>query len=238
MTEKTVISHLAIIPDGNRRWAKEKGFLPWIGHQAGIKAFKKILEEWAKTKISYLTIWGGSVDNLTKRPKREVEFLFKAYDTHFRKILKDKRVYENRVKINVYGLWEEILPKETQEVIKQSIKKTKDHDKFFLTFLLAYDGVSEMKAACQNIVDLAQKKDIVVDENLIKNSLWTKDLPPVDLVIRTGCEGDPHLSAGFMMWHTAYSQLYFTEVSFPDFSAEEFKKSIVDYSSRQRRFGK
>ncbi|MFH1657036.1 MAG: polyprenyl diphosphate synthase [bacterium] len=236
--EKTAISHVAIIPDGNRRWAKERGFLPWIGHQAGIKAFEKILEQWAETKIPYLTFWGGSFDNLTKRPKKEIEFLFKAYDTHFRRLLKDQRIYDDKVKINAYGLWKEILPAETQEVINKCIEKTKDHNQFFLTFLLAYDGVNEMIAGCQKIANLSRNREITVDEKLIKESLWTKDLPSVDLVIRTGCERDPHLSAGFMMWHTAYSQLYFTEVSFPDFSVEEFKKSIGDYSIRERRFGK
>lgn len=235
MEEKKTISHVALIPDGNRRWAKKKGFLPWIGHQAGAKAFEKILNKWAEVEVPHLTFWGGSVDNLTKRPKREVDFLFKAYDDHFKRILKDKRIHENKVKINVLGLWEKILPEGTQRIIKRGIEQTKDHDRYFLTILLAYDGTSEMVACCQKIV---QKKETVVTGAVIKENLWTKDLPPVDLVIRTGCKQDPHLSAGFMMWNTAYSQLCFTDTLFPDFTVEEFKGSVNNYLTRERRFGK
>ncbi len=238
MKEEKDISHIALIPDGNRRWAKEKGFLPWIGHQAGAKAFEKILNKWAEVKVPYVTFWGGSVDNLTKRPKMEVDFLFKAYDGHFKRILKDKRIHENRVRINVLGLWEKILPLETQRTIKRAIEETKNNDQYFLTFLLAYDGTSEMISCCQKIVQLAEEKGTTVTEGLIKENLLTKDLPPVDLVIRTGCKKDPHLSAGFMMWDTAYSQLYFTDTLFPEFTIEEFKEAVNNYLNRERRLGK
>lgn len=238
MEEKTNISHVALIPDGNRRWAKERGFLPWIGHQAGAKAFEKILNNWAEIEVPYITFWGGSVDNLIKRPKQEVDFLFKAYDERFKRILKDKRIHENKVKINVIGLWEEILPPETQRTIKRVIEETKNYDQHFLTFLLAYDGTSEMVSCCQRIAQLSKEKEIIVTKDLIKENLWTKDLPPVDLVMRTGCKKDPHLSAGFMMWDTAYTQLYFTDTFFPEFTVEEFKEAINNYLNRKRRFGK
>ncbi len=238
MEEKTVISHIALIPDGNRRWAKERGFLPWIGHQAGAKAFEKILSNWAEIEVPYITFWGGSVDNLTKRPKKEVDFLFKAYDEHFKRILKDKRIHENKVRISALGLWEEILPAGTQKIIKRGIEETKNYDQHFLTFLLAYDGTSEMVSCCQRIARMSREKEITVTEDLIKESLWTKDLPPVDLVIRTGCKKDPHLSAGFMMWDIAYSQLYFTDTLFPEFTVEEFKEAVNNYLNRERRLGK
>jgi undecaprenyl diphosphate synthase len=234
---KNIPQHVAIIPDGNRRWARKRGLKPWIGHQEGVNYFEKVLEKALELKIPYLTFWGGSYDNLTKRPKIEINFLFKVYTDQFKRILIDERIHKNKVKVTVLGRWQEILPKETQMAIKEAIKITKDYNRNFLTFLLAYNGTDEMLACIQKIANLARQKPIKITEKLIKENLWTKDLPPVDLVIRTGCEDDPHISAGFMMWDTAYSQLYFTKTLFPDFSAKEFEKIIEDYSKRERRLG-
>jgi undecaprenyl diphosphate synthase len=234
---KNVPIHIALIPDGNRRWARKRGLPPWLGHQAGSKALEKILEKSQELKIPYFTFWGGSWDNLTKRSKTEVNFLFKVYTERFQKILKDKRVHQNKVKINVFGRWKEILPKKTQKVIKKALETTKNYGKYFLTFLLAYDGVDEMLDCIRKIVRKAAGNPAKITKELIKENLWTKDLPPVDLVIRTGCEDDPHNSAGFMMWDTTYSQFYFTKTLFPDFSPEEFEKIIKDYSKRERRLG-
>jgi undecaprenyl diphosphate synthase len=235
--EKNVPKHIAIIPDGNRRWAKKRGLQPWMGHRAGVKSFEKVLEKSRELKIPYITFWGGSWDNLTKRSKTEVTFLFRIYTEQFKRIIKDKRIHQNKVKVNVLGRWKEILPKTTQETIKKAIEVTKDYNNFFLTFLLAYDGTDEMLACIQRIAQLFRDKKIKINKDLIKKNLWTKDLPPVDLVIRTGCEEDPHMSAGFMMWDTAYSQLYFTETFFPAFGPREFEKIIEDYSKRERRLG-
>ena len=234
---KNIPKHIALIPDGNRRWARKKGFLPWLGHQAGTKALEKILDKALQLKIPYFTFWGGSYDNLTKRSKTEVNFLFKVYTDRFRKVLKDERIHQNKVKINVLGRWREILPKKTQEVIEKAIEATKNYNRYFLTFLIAYDGTDEMLDCIEKITKLANDKSIKITKKLIKENLWTKDLPPVDLVIRTGCQGDPHLSAGFMMWDITYSQLYFTKTLFPDFSQKEFEKIIEDYSKRERRLG-
>jgi len=235
---KNIPNHVAIIPDGNRRWARKKGLHPWIGHQTGVKAFEKILDKALELKIPYFTFWGGSWDNLTKRSKIEINFLFKVYAEQFKRAARDKKIHQNRVKINVFGRWKEILPKSTQGAIERAIEVTKDYNNYFLTFLLAYDGTDEMIDCIQKITKLAHKKPIKVTEKLIKENLWTKDLPPVDLVIRAGCESDPHISAGFMMWDTAYSQLYFTRTFFPAFTPKEFEKIIRDYAQRQRRFGK
>lgn len=235
---KNIPNHVAIIPDGNRRWARKKGLHPWIGHQAGVKAFEKILDKALELKIPYFTFWGGSWDNLTKRSKIEINFLFKVYAEQFKRAARDKKIHQNGVKINVFGRWKEILPKSTQGAIERAIEVTKDYNNYFLTFLLAYDGTDEMIDCIQKITKLTHKKPIEVTGKLIKENLWTKDLPPVDLVIRAGCENDPHISTGFMMWDTAYSQLYFTQTFFPAFTPEEFEKIIKDYVQRQRRFGK
>ena len=245
---ENIPKHVAVIPDGNRRWARKKGLKAWIGHRVGVKAFEKILEKSRELKIPYFTFWGGSWDNLTKRSKIEINFLFKVYTEQFKRVADDKRIHQNKVKINVLGRWKEIFPKETQEAIEKALEVTKDYNNFFLTCLLAYDGTDEMLDCIQRIVNLCKRKTtspvrdsslsgVKISKNLIKENLWTKDLPPVDLVIRTGCEGDPHNSAGFMMWDTTYSQLYFTKTLFPAFGPEEFEKIIEDYSKRERRLG-
>lgn len=238
---KNVLKHVVVIPDGNRRWAKKRGFPVWVGHQAGAKTFEKVLDKALELKIPYLTFWGGSWDNLTRRSKIELNFLFKVYTKQFERIVSDKRIHQNKVKVNVLGRWQEVLPEATQKAIEKTKESTKDYNKYFLTFLLAYNGTDEMLACVQKIANLATRANphgVKATEKLIKENLWTKDLPPVDLVIRTGCEDDPHLSAGFMMWDTAYSQLYFTKTYLPAFTPEEFEEIIKDYGRRQRRFGK
>jgi len=196
---------------------------------------EKILEKARDLGILYFTFWTASWDNLTKRSEREVEYLFKVLEEQFRRVLDDKRTFENEVKVNVFGKWMGITPKKTQKVIKQLIQKTRNFNKHVLTFLLAYNGTDEMMEAIKEISKKGTRK---ITKDTIKQNLWTKDLPPVDLVIRTGCQEDPHNSAGFMMWDTVYSQLYFTKTLFPAFSPREFEKVIKDYSKRERRLGK
>ncbi len=226
--------HVALIPDGNRRWAKRKNLPPWQGHIEGAKTLEKILEKAWEMKIPYFTFWGSSLDNLTKRPKKEVSVLFSLYQRYFSKLLKEKRIFKEKVKVSVLGRWKEILPKKVKEIIFKLVQKTKNHDQYFLTFLIGYNGTDEMLEAMKKIAKKGIKK---IDEKILLENLWTGFLPPVDLVIRTGCERDPHNSAGFMMWQTAYSQFYFTKTLFPDFSPEEFERAIKDFEKRERRFG-
>lgn len=235
--KKDIPKHVVLIPDGNRRWARKKGFQSWIGHRAGVKALEKILQRALDLKIPYFTFWGGSFDNLTKRPRVEIEFLTNLYTEQFKRISKDKRVHQHKVKIQVFGLWKEILPQKTQRAIKRAIELTENYSKYFLTFLLAYDGRHEIIDCIQKIAEVAKKKAIEISPEIVKENLWTKDLPAVDLVIRTGCKSDPHMSAGFMMWLTSYSQYYFSGTLFPDFTSREFEEIIKDYSRRERRLG-
>lgn len=237
MEIKNIPRHVAIIPDGNRRWAKRNGLKPWSGHRQGIKAFEKILEKALELEIPCVTFWGSSWDNLTKRPKIEINFLFKLYNEQFKRIIQDQGIHQNKVRVNVFGRWREVLPEETKKLIEKAMGATEDYNKRSLNFLLAYDGVSEMINCVQRIADSAREKTIKVSEKTIKENLWTKDLPPVDLLIRTGSANDPHISAGFMMWDAAYSQLCFTKTFLPDFTPKEFEEIIKDYSFRQRRFG-
>lgn len=246
METNNIPNHIALIPDGNRRWARKKGFKTWIGHRAGTKTLEEILEKAIEFKIPYFTVWGGSTDNLTKRPKREIDFLFRIYKEQFSRLGRDKRVYQNQVKVNVLGKWKNILPKDVQKTFEKVIEKTKNHMKYSLTFLIAYDGQEEMVDCVKRIADLVRKDftgtknfcDKELTSRLIKENLLTKNLPVVDLVIRTGCQDDPHQSAGFMMWDTAYSQYYFTDNLFPDFKPSELEGIIKDFSKRERRLGK
>ena len=230
--------HIAIIPDGNRRWARRKGFSPEKGHEIAMKTVEKILQKSLKLKIPYITFWLASIDNLTKRSKKEVKFLIKVIGEEIERLLEDGRIQENKVKIRVLGRFRKIFPEKVVNLIEKLIKKTEKHDLFFLTILLAYDGTDEMLNAMKRIISFTKKRTIKVTKELIKDFLWTKDLPPVDLIIRTGCEGDPHNSAGFMMWDTRYSQYYFTKTLFPDLTPEEFEKAVNNFLKIERRLGK
>ncbi|HNY35838.1 MAG TPA: polyprenyl diphosphate synthase [Candidatus Pacearchaeota archaeon] len=226
-------NHVAIIPDGNRRWAKKRNLATFLGHEKGSDTSEKIIEKALEMKIPYLTIWGSSLDNILKRSKSEVNCLFKIFEKEFNKLAENENVHKNKVKVEVIGKWREYFPESTKKAIENTIKKTKNYDKYLITFLMAYNGTDEMIDCIKKI---KEKRGEVNEKTIIEN-LWTKDLPPVDLLIRTGCENDPHLSAGFMMWHTAYSQLYFTNKYFPDFKEKQFEEAIRDYIERDRRKG-
>lgn len=227
--------HIAFIPDGNRRWAKKRNLPPWKGHKEGAKRLEEILRVALDLNISHFTFWGCSIDNLTKRDKKEINFLLQIFERYFKKLLKEKLISKEMVKINFFGRWEKYFPENLKKTIRELIENTKNYKKRFLTFLMAYDGRDEMLECIRKIVKKRIKK---IDSKIILENLETGSLPQVDLVIRTGVEGDPHNSAGFLMWQTAYSQFYFTKTLFPDFSEKEFKKAIQDFLKRQRRFGR
>jgi undecaprenyl diphosphate synthase len=234
-------NHIVLIPDGNRRWAREKGLPSYFGHRQGVKAAEKILKAALETKIPCFTFWGSSLDNITKRSPQEVKFLFDIFERWFKKLTKNKEIHQNFVKINVLGRWNKLFPEKVKKPIKEAIEKTKNYKNYQLTFLMAYSGIDEMTNAIKQIAKRkSQSAKFKINEETIKNNLWTKDLPAVDLLIRTGNERDnwSHFSSGLMMWDTANAQFYFTKTLFPDFSVEEFKKAIEQYSQTERRMGK
>lgn len=228
------LKHLVIIPDGNRRWAKKKALDNRMGHEKGAESFEKLYEKIVEMKIPYFSFWGASYDNLTKRSKTEINNLLKLIHKEFERLANDDRVMENKIRINVIGRWKEIFSQDTQKLINKCIDKTKNNDKLFLTFLLAYNGTDEMIYAINQI----KEKNLKVTKENIKSNLWTKNLPEVDFLIRTGADEDPHNSAGFMMWDTTYSQLYFTKTLFPNFDEKELEKAINNFNLRKRRYGK
>lgn len=230
--------HVAIIPDANRRWARKRGLEPWEGHEEGAKNLEKILEAAHECGVRYLSFWGSSEDNLRKRPLLETKALLDIYCRYFKKLITSKRVHDNQIQIKVLGDWERQFPSSLKKIIYDVIEKTKNYNKFFVTFFLAYSGDKEMMDAVEAIARDYQSGAIKkVTEGDIKNHLITKDLPSVDLLIRTGSTDDPHLSNGFMMWETRNSQLFFSEKEWPDFDKEEFKCAISNYGERVRRYG-
>lgn len=229
--------HIVIIPDGNRRWAKQKGLPSFLGHYQGAKAAEKAVKTFFDAKIPYVTLWGTSVSNITKRSPEEVEALFDICKKQFIKLGKDKRLAKNGIRVDVLGRWRELFPAETKAPMEEVIEKTKGHAKAQLTFLMAYSGTDEMVEATQKIsAQKAKNPELEIDGDLLKKNLWTRDLPPVDLVIRTG--GEPHWSDGLMMWDTANAQLYFTKAFWPDFSPDECAKALAYYARTERRMGR
>ena len=229
---KNLPKHLVAIPDGNRRWAKSKGLVPWEGHREGVKKFWEVCEEAFEMGIPYFTFWAASEDNLRKRSRIEVKFLVLILKNEvFDKSLLT-RLEKNEVRLRVFGRWNEVLKdKKLERAIRDLEKKTEKFRKHNLTILFGYDGKREMIEAIKSL-----KKEKEIDYEKVKEKLWTGDLPMVDFVIRTG--GEPHWSGGFMMWLTADSQFYFTEKLWPDFGKAELHKALEEYASRERRMGK
>ncbi len=227
--------HVAIIPDGNRRWAKDRGLEPWEGHEAGAERMEEIVREGRKLGIREVSFWGSSIENLSKRPLTEKQALLRIYETQFKKLISDAEVFRDKVHIRCIGHWEEQFPESLKKILRAGIEATKEHDQYFLNFFLAYSGDDDMLRAIQHIAGEGLAPGMVTGE-VIKSHLMTAELPSVDLLIRTG--DDPHLSAGFMMWETKDAQLYFPNCHFPDFGAQELRMAIEEYARRTRRFGK
>lgn len=239
ISKENLPKHIVIVPDGNRRWAKKKGLAPWRGHLEGAKRTEELIETAFDLGVGCLSVWGGSLNNLTERPEREIKALFKIYDQYFKRLIKEKKIHQNKVKVNVIGRWQEVSPKKTISIIRELIQATKDYSQYSLNFFIAYNGTDEMLTAVKNIAQEARKnKGLKITEKILEKYLWSGHLPPVDFLIRAGSGGDPHNSVGFMMWQTANSQLYFTDIMYPDFNKKEFIKAINDFVRRQRRFGK
>lgn len=228
-----VPKHIVIVPDGNRRWARKRGLKPWEGHLKGSDKFIEDVIWTAFDKgVRYLTIWGGSYDNLTKRSKVEIRMLNKAYRQFVQRALGNKKIEQLGVRVRFVGEWHDVLEKDTIGQLEKVERLTKKNKKRNLTILVAYNGDREMLEGINKLV----RKGRRVTGKTLKSSLWTAQIPPPDLVIRTG--GEKRLSGGFLMWDIQYSELYFTKKLWPDFTKKDLLIAIKDYSNRERRFGK
>lgn len=229
--------HVAIIPDGNRRWAQKNALAVWKGHEKGSELLENMIEVFKEMGIPYFSFWGSSQDNIAKRPKEEVDHLLNIFKKEFKKLATSSEVHDNEVKVNIFGSWKEQFPEDVKASMENAIEKTKNYDKYFFNFFIAYSGIGEVLDATSRIAEMKkQNPSLTIDEELFKSQLLTKDLPPVDLLIRTG--GEPHNSDGFMMWDVANAQLVFSDKLFPDFTKEDLREAILEYARRERRLGK
>ncbi|WP_306353808.1 isoprenyl transferase [Flavobacterium sp. '19STA2R22 D10 B1'] len=226
--------HLAIIMDGNGRWAKQKGFLRAFGHENGTKAVRVVVETSAKLGIENLTLYAFSTENWN-RPKLEVETLMKLLISSLKNEL--KTLQDNNIRLNTIGNLDK-LPKSAQKELLEVINKTKDNTRMTLTLALSYGAREELLSAIKNI-SCKVKNNIIsidtIDESIINQHLYTHNLPDVDLLIRTSGE---HRISNFLLWQIAYAELYFTDVLWPDFREDNLYEAIISYQKRERRFGK
>jgi undecaprenyl diphosphate synthase len=226
--------HLAIIMDGNGRWAKQKGLLRSLGHESGTKSVKKIIEASAALGIEYLTLYAFSTENWN-RPKLEVETLMRVLINSLKKEL--ITLQKNNIKLNAIGNLEK-LPNSAQKELLDVMNKTKDNTQMTLTLALSYGSREELVNAVKNICSKVKNNIIsidTIDDSIINEHLYTQNLPDVDLLIRTSGE---HRISNFLLWQIAYAELYFTDILWPDFKEQDLYEAIISYQKRERRFGK
>ncbi|NNF01427.1 MAG: isoprenyl transferase [Bacteroidia bacterium] len=224
-------NHIAVIMDGNGRWAKQKGKIRSFGHASGVKSVREITESAAELGIKELTLYAFSTENWT-RPRKEIETLMELLINTISK--ETKTLMENNISLNAIGDLKS-LPGNCHKKLQQAIAKTKDNNRMVLTLALSYSSRWEITEAVKSIAqDVRDKKlDIdSIDEKLFASRLKTTSDP--ELLIRTS--GEFRIS-NYLLWQIAYTELYFTDVLWPDFRKENLYEAIVDYQKRERRFG-
>lgn len=223
-------NHIAFIMDGNGRWAEQHGLPRLEGHRAGIESARSVIECLGEYHIGYVTLYSFSTENW-QRPEDEVRGLLKILKESIGK--ETAEFHKRGVRIRHLGRLEE-LPLHLKLAIKRAVELTKNNTQMTLSFAFNYGSRLEILDAVRSIItEGIPPRDI--DDKLFNSYLYTTGLPDVDLVIRTG--GDLRIS-NFLLWQSAYSEYYFTEVLWPDFNTEELEKALVSYSQRQRRFGR
>ena len=226
--------HLAIIMDGNGRWAKQKGLFRFKGHEGGSKAVREIVEGCAEIGVEYLTLYAFSTENWN-RPKLEVELLMKLLVSSLKKEI--KTLQDNSIKLNAIGNLDALPSKARAELLKV-MEMTQENSRMTLTLALSYGSREEITKTIKEI-SLKVKNNLIspddIDETVINNHLYTQNLPDVDLLVRTS--GEQRIS-NFLLWQIAYAELYFTETLWPDYTKEHLFAAILNYQNRERRFGK
>ena len=226
--------HIAIIMDGNGRWAKQKGRLRVFGHENGTKSVRDITEACAELDIKNLTLYAFSTENWN-RPKLEVKTLMRLLISSLQKEI--STLQKNNIKLNTIGNTSD-LPKKVQKELLDVIEQTKNNNRMTLTLALSYGSRDELLNTIKQI-SIKVKNNIIspekIDESVINEHLYTRNLPDVDLLIRTS--GEQRIS-NFLLWQIAYAELFFTDILWPDFTKENLYEAILCYQNRERRFGK
>jgi tritrans,polycis-undecaprenyl-diphosphate synthase [geranylgeranyl-diphosphate specific] len=229
--------HIAIILDGNRRWATDRALNPWSGHEKGAEKVEQLIDWCLKLNVKSITLYAFSTENF-RRSKDEVAEIMRIACHNLQKILTDERVRKDKVRVKVIGRTS-LLPDDLQEVIRNVEKTTQDYDEHFLNFAFAYGGRAEIADAAKKIAGEVYSGKLnpeEVDEAVFEQHLYTAHLPKQDpdLIIRTS--GEERLS-GFLLWQSAYSELCFLDVYWPDFRLIDLLRSVRTFQNRKRRFG-
>jgi undecaprenyl diphosphate synthase len=226
---KHLPQHVAIIMDGNGRWAKQRGLPRSAGHRQGVNTAQKVVETFLEYQIPYLTLYAFSTENWN-RPKLEIDSIFKIIENRLEEGAKFAQQHD--IRIRHLGK-PDGLPLRLQQSVKQATELTQNNTRMTVNIAFNYGGRAEIVDAVRNlIVDSISPPQI--NEDIFRKYLYTADIPDPDLIIRTG--GEMRLS-NFLIWQSAYAESYFTPVLWPDFSKEEIDKALIAYSQRQRRFG-
>lgn len=230
--------HVAIILDGNRRWAFHKSLIPWIGYRHGANKIEELLDWCIELDVKIITLYAFSTENFC-RPPKEVEEIMRLIEEKLRSILENERIHENKIRVKAIGRLD-LLPKSTQEVIQRVEEATEMYTDRFLNVALAYGGRAEIVDATKKIAKEAVKGELnpdKINEKLFEKYLYTAHMPKqdADLIIRTS--GEERLS-GFLSWQSAYSELCFVDVNWPEFRLIDLLRAVRTYQRRKRRFGK
>jgi len=220
--------HLGLIPDGNRRWAREHGVEPWEGHKRGAQVMEECLKWCVEEGIEEVSVYALSSENLAKRPKEELGSIFNIFAEYFKKLSQDEFVHKYEVRVRVLGHAYR-LPKFVLKAAHDVAKATQKHAKHFLNVLVAYGGQDELLRCVRAA---SQSRLAKVTRKLLERYLWVSR--PVDLVIRTG--GD-HRISNFLLYQSAYAEIAFVDKYWPDFTREDFDRCLAQYERSQRRMG-
>jgi len=234
IAKNPIPNHIAIIMDGNGRWAKLKGKPRVFGHKNGVTSVRQVIEGCAEVGVNYLTLYAFSTENWN-RPKLEVKTLMALLVSSLKKEL--KTLQKNNIKLNTIGNLEN-LPEKAQIELAEVIEKTKNNSTLTLTLALSYGSREEIVNVIKNISKKVVNNQLTIEEineKIINNHLYTFSLPDVDFMIRTS--GEKRIS-NFLLWQIAYAELYFTNTLWPDFRKENLFNAILEYQNRERRFGK
>jgi len=221
-------NHLAIIMDGNGRWANQTNKPRVFGHEKGAQTAKKIINECVKRGIPYLTLYTFSKENWS-RPEEEIDALMALLSTMLKSEIEN--MLRNNIRFNIVGKLED-LPEKTREWVLSTIEKTKNNTGLVLTLALSYGGRQEIVDALNTMIKSEVK---IINEEILKNHLYCPEMPDPDMIIRTG--GEYRLS-NFLLWQSAYSEIYVCDKNWPDFDESELDKALKDYEKRNRTFGK
>lgn len=225
--------HIAIIMDGNGRWAKSKGNIRSFGHKAGVESVRDITEVCAQLGVKYLTLYAFSTENWS-RPKIEVNALMRLLARSLRK--EADNLNENNIRLDTIGQIDR-FPNKCQQELKEAVELTDDNDRLNLCLALSYSGRWDITEAVKKLAHRVKGGDINpedIDDDMISSHLSTADIPDPDLIIRTSGE---YRISNFLLWQLAYSELYITETYWPDFRRDELYKAIHSFQERERRFG-